>query len=82
MSLGCRQLQNLCIEQHSQGTHVLCAGECGSGPNVVIMPHGDAEAQLLSHVSTPAKFREALQLFCGVHVPDILLKATEVRVTS
>ena len=46
------------------------------------MPHGDAEAQLLSHVSTPAKFREALQLFCGVHVPDVLLKATEVRVTS
>lgn len=59
-----------------------CLGECGSGPNVVIMPHGDAEAQLLSHVSTPAKFREALQLFCGVHVPDVLLKATELRLAG
>ena len=50
------------------------AGICGNGPNMVLDPPGTQ----LSHVSSPAKFVEVLDLLCDIKVPPDLLKATEV----
>lgn len=40
----------------------------------------DPPGTQLSHVSSPAKFVEVLDLLCDIRVPEELLKATEVRV--
>ena len=53
----------------------LPVGICGNGPNMVLDPPGTQ----LSHVSSPAKFVEVLDLLCDIKVPSELLKATEVR---
>lgn len=50
---------------------VLCAGGCGTGPNMVLQP-GEVP---LRHVSTPAKMTEVLRTLCGMTIPDVLLKA-------
>ena len=39
----------------------------------------DPPGTQLSHVSSPAKFVEVLDLICNIQVPDVFLKATEVR---
>ena len=49
-------------------------GICGNGPNMVVDPPGTQ----LSHVSSPAKFVEVLDLMCNIQVPANFLKATEV----
>ena len=38
----------------------------------------DPPGTQLSHVSSPAKFVEVLDLICNIQVPDVFLKATEV----
>ena len=38
----------------------------------------DPPGNLLSHVSSPAKFVEVLDLLCDIQVPANLLKVTEV----
>lgn len=39
----------------------------------------DPPGTQLSHVSSPAKFVEVLDLMCNIQVPADFLKATEVR---
>lgn len=39
----------------------------------------DPPGTQLSHVSSPAKFVEVLDLMCNIQVPANFLKATEVR---
>ena len=38
----------------------------------------DPPGTQLSHVSSPAKFVEVLDLICNIQVPDVFLRATEV----
>ncbi len=42
----------------------------------------DPPGTQLSHVSSPAKFVEVLDLICNIQVPDVFLKATEVMPVS
>lgn len=41
----------------------------------------DPPGTQLSHVSSPAKFVEVLDLICNIQVPDVFLKATEVMLS-
>jgi hypothetical protein len=43
-----------------------CLGNCGNGPNLVLLPQG----QVLRHVTTPANLAHALRAFCGAEVGD------------
>ncbi|BDA51101.1 probable protein STIP1 homolog at C-terminar half [Coccomyxa sp. Obi] len=55
-----------------------CLGGCGSGPNMILQP-GEVP---LRHVSTPARMAEVLRTFCDLDIPDVLLKATELRLAG
>jgi (2Fe-2S) ferredoxin len=43
-----------------------CLGNCGNGPNLVLLPQGT----VLRHVTTPANLAHALRAFCGAAVSD------------
>lgn len=69
--------------QHSPSLLILsqltwCAGNCGNGPNMVLLPD---ETQL-AHMSTPARVVQALHEFCGIKVDEEALKATELRLAG
>ncbi|KAK9902104.1 hypothetical protein WJX75_004561 [Coccomyxa subellipsoidea] len=55
-----------------------CLGGCGTGPNMILQP-GEVP---LRHVSTPAKMTEVLRTLCGLTIPEVLLKATELRLAG
>lgn len=55
-----------------------CLGNCGNGPNLVLLPQG----QVLRHVTTPANLAHALRAFCGAEVGDNVLRATELRLAG
>lgn len=55
-----------------------CMAGCGDGPNVAMDPPG----VILNHMTTPARFREALQAVGGVAIPPEVLKATELRLAG
>ncbi|KAL3151827.1 hypothetical protein ABBQ38_012794 [Trebouxia sp. C0009 RCD-2024] len=75
---GCQQViqfaKDLALEEIEIET-CGCLGICGNGPNMVVDPPGTQ----LSHVSSPAKFVEVLDLMCNIQVPANFLKATELR---
>ncbi|DBA94290.1 TPA: hypothetical protein ACH3X1_001904 [Trebouxia sp. C0004] len=75
---GCQQViqfaQDLALDELEIDT-CGCLGICGNGPNMIVDPPGTQ----LSHVSSPAKFVEVLDLICNIQVPDVFLKATELR---
>ncbi|CAD7703544.1 unnamed protein product [Ostreobium quekettii] len=52
-----------------------CLGNCGNGPNMVILP---AEREV-SHVGTPARMAEVLNMECGIQVSSDLVEATQCR---
>ncbi|KAK9804311.1 hypothetical protein WJX72_006242 [[Myrmecia] bisecta] len=55
-----------------------CLGNCGNGPNMVLLP----DKLLLNHVSTPAKMADILRTLCGSDISEPLLKATELRLAG
>ncbi|KAI8468263.1 MAG: hypothetical protein J3K34DRAFT_427668 [Monoraphidium minutum] len=55
-----------------------CLGNCGNGPNLVVLP----QAMVLRHVSTPADLAHVLRAFCGADVGDEVLRATELRLAG
>lgn len=75
---GCQQViqfaQDLALDELEIET-CGCLGICGNGPNMIVDPPGTQ----LSHVTSPAKFVEVLDLICNIQVPDTFLKATELR---
>lgn len=55
-----------------------CMAGCGDGPNVAMDPPG----VILNHIASPARFREALEAVGGVSIPQVVLKATELRLAG
>lgn len=55
-----------------------CLGNCGKGPNMVILPEGIT----LRHVSTTADIADVLAWQLKVDVPQALIKATELRLAG
>ncbi|PNW71757.1 hypothetical protein CHLRE_16g674534v5 [Chlamydomonas reinhardtii] len=55
-----------------------CLGNCGNGPNAVLLP---AE-QLLHHVATPADVAQVLQSLGGASVDGRVLQATQLRLAG
>lgn len=54
--------------------HAVSAGNCGNGPNMVILPEGVT----LRHVATTADMADVLAWQLKVDIPQSLVKATEV----
>ena len=52
-----------------------CMANCGDGPNIGI----DLTGVVLNRISTPARFREAIQEVAGVVITLEMLKVTELR---
>ncbi|GFR44318.1 hypothetical protein Agub_g5530 [Astrephomene gubernaculifera] len=57
---------------------LLYSGNCGSGPNVVLLPN----KQLFKHVATPNDVVQVIQTFCGSSVDDTVLQATQLRLAG
>jgi hypothetical protein len=55
-----------------------CLGNCGAGPNLVLLPEGE----VLRHVGTPALLAEVLTAFCGADVGADALRSTELRIAG
>ncbi|KAG2433065.1 hypothetical protein HYH02_012769 [Chlamydomonas schloesseri] len=55
-----------------------CLGNCGNGPNAVLLP---AE-QLLHHVATPADVTQVLKGLAGASIDESVLQATQLRLAG
>lgn len=59
-----------------------CLGQCGSGPNLAILPTDGTQPLLIQHVGTVAKLAAVLRDVCGAPVDAVLLRATELRLAG
>ena len=47
-----------------------CLGNCGNGPNMLLVPGDGGQPVPVMHIRTPTDFAECVSSFCGVQISE------------